>query len=70
MFHWIQSQQIFIITAKWIAPATSCEWDQEYHSASKTQVGDRIFKLTPIHASVIYPFPEFAEFNESSTEFR
>ena len=25
-----------------------------YHSAMKTQVTERIFKLTPIHASVIY----------------
>ena len=28
-----------------------------YHSASKTHVRDRIFKLNPIHASVIYHFP-------------
>ena len=27
------------------------------HSASKTRVRDRIFKLTPIHASVIYQIP-------------
>ena len=27
---------------------------------------DRIFKLSPIHASVIISFPEFAEFSESS----
>ena len=28
-----------------------------YHSASETHVRDRIFKLIPIHASVIYQFP-------------
>ena len=28
-----------------------------FHSASKTQVIDRIFKLTSIHASVIYQIP-------------
>ena len=37
------------------------------HSASKTHVRDRIFKLTLIHASVIIRFPEF---NESSAPFR
>ena len=31
-----------------------CERPGSYRSASKTQVRDRIFKLTPIHASVIY----------------
>ena len=28
-----------------------------YHSTSKTRLRDRIFKLSPIHASVIYQFP-------------
>ena len=44
-----------------------------YHSASKTHVRDRIIKLIPIHASVIYQIPEFAEFtdfNDSSAPFR
>ena len=31
---------------------------------------DRIFKLSPIHASVIFRFPEFPEFSESSSLFR
>ena len=31
---------------------------------------DRIFKLNPIHATVIFRFPEFAEFSESSALFR
>ena len=30
----------------------------------KKQVTERIFKLTPIQASVIFRFPEFAEFTE------
>ena len=41
-----------------------------YHSASKTHVRDRIFKSTPIHASMIIRFPEFAEFSESSAPFK
>ena len=41
-----------------------------YHSASKTHVRDRIFKLRPIHASLIISFPEFTEFSESSAPFR
>ena len=41
-----------------------------YHSASKTHVGDRIFKLRPIYASVIFNFPKFAEFSEISALFR
>ena len=41
-----------------------------YHSASKKHVRDRIFKLTPIHASAIIRFPEFTEFNESSAPYR
>ena len=35
-------------------PATSCARDQ---NARKTHLRDRIFKLSPIHASVIYQFP-------------
>ena len=31
---------------------------------------DKIFKSSPIHASVIISFPEFAEFSESSAPFR
>ena len=41
-----------------------------YHSISKTHVRDRIFKSSPVHASVIIRFPEFAEFSESSASFR
>ena len=48
--------KIFVITVKGLEPATS-KRPVYYHSASKTHVRDRIFKLTPIHASVIYQIP-------------
>ena len=52
------SDQIFVITVKWLEPATFCVRDQgANHSASKTHVWDRIFKLSPIHASMIYQIP-------------
>ena len=35
-----------------------------YHSASKTQIADRIFKLNPFHASVNFRFPDFDKFSE------
>ena len=47
-----------------------CKRPACYHSASTTHVRDRIFKLNPIHASVISSFPEFTEFSESSAPFR
>ena len=34
-----------------------CKRPRSYHSASKTQVTDRIYKLNPIHALVIYQIP-------------
>ena len=42
-------------------------------SDSNTHARDKIFKLRPIHASVIYQVPklaEFTEFNDSSAPFR
>ena len=42
-----------------------CKRPACYHSASTTHVRDRIFKLSPIHASVIIIFPEFSKFSES-----
>ena len=40
-----------------------------YHSTSKIHVRDRIFKSSPIHASVVISFPEFssAPFRKNST---
>ena len=35
-----------------------------YHTTIKRHVIDRIFKLTPIHASLIISFPEFTEITE------
>ena len=34
-----------------------CKRPRCYHSASKTQVAERIFKLSPVHALVIYLIP-------------
>ena len=52
-FQWIQWHKIFVIkrtpTCHLLCKRAGC-----YHSASKTHVRDRIFKLNPIHASVIY----------------
>ena len=41
-----------------------------YHCTRKTHVTDRIFKSSPMHASVIISFPEFTEFSEISAPFR
>ena len=64
--------KIFVITVKGFKSATSCvKFQGSYHSANKTHVRHRIFKFTPIHASVIagsfrvslfIRFPEFTEF--------
>ena len=47
-----------------------CKSPACYHSTNLTHVRDRIFKLSPIHASMIIIFPEFAEFSESYAPFR
>ena len=47
-----------------------CKRPACYHSATKTHVADMIFKLSPIHASLIISFLEFAEITESSAPFR
>ena len=47
-----------------------CERPECYHSASKTHVRGRIFKLSSIHTSVIFKFSEFVEFSESSALFK
>ena len=60
--------KIFVITVKCLEPATSCV--RCYHSTSKRHVRDRIFKLSLVHASMIYQIDEFAEFRESSVPFR
>ena len=68
------SDKIFVITVKGLEPLPPSHLLYQkpgcYHSASKTHVRGRIFKLIPIHASVIIRFPEFAEFSESYAPFR
>ena len=55
--------KIFVITLKrartwqFLCKTRGC-----FHSAGKTHVRDRIFRLTPIHASMIYQIPDFTEF--------
>ena len=45
------------IFVKRLNPATYCVRDQHATRAPGRHVRDRIFKLTPIHASVIYHIP-------------
>ena len=63
--------KIFVITVKGLKPATQpplvCETVPQYQQDT---CRDRIFKLCPIQASVIFRFPEFPEFSESSALFR
>ena len=55
-FHGIPWQKIFVIkrtrTCHLLCKRPGC-----YHSTSKTHVRDRIFKLSPIHAWVVYQIP-------------
>ena len=68
------SDKRYVITVKGLEPLSArdllCERPACYHSGSTTHVRDRIFKLSPIHASVIISFPEFSEFSESYFSFR
>ena len=68
------SDKIFVITVKRFEPLSTSHllgWRPAcYHSASKTHVRDRIFKLSPIHGSMIISFAEFAEFSKSYDQFR
>ena len=61
--------KIFVITVKGLEPATQAGC---YHSNSKTHVRDisRIFKSSPLNASVLISFTEFTEFSETSVPFR
>ena len=58
------SDEIFVITVKGLEPLPAshllCWKPAWYHSAGKTHVRDRNFKLNPIHALMIISFPEFA----------
>ena len=44
--------KVFVITVKGLKPETSCVRDQDATTAPHLR--DRIFKLSPIHALVIY----------------
>ena len=44
----------FVITVKGLKPATSCVKDQDATTVPARHVRDRIFKLSPIHASVFH----------------
>ena len=55
-----------IFALKGLKPATSCVRDQNATTGPARHVRDRIFKLIPIHASVIIRSPEFTELNDES----
>ena len=44
---------IFVITVNWFEPTTSCAKDQDITTVPVRHISDRIFKLIPIHGSVI-----------------
>ena len=65
--------KIFVITVKELEPTTQPPLVWETRMLPQCQQDtyrDRIFKLSQIHVSVIFKFPEFAEFSESSAIFR
>ena len=58
MFSLNSVTKIFATTVKGLEPATSCVRNQDTTTApDTTHVRDRVFKLSPIHASVIYQIP-------------
>ena len=59
-FHWIaefSDKNIFHNSKRTRTCHLLCKRPWGYHSTSKTHVKDRIFKLSPIHGSVIYQIP-------------
>ena len=72
-FHWIQRIQWYKIlnyiniiwTYHFLCKKPGC-----YHSNSRTQVAKRTFKLSPIHASVIYQIPSIRRIHWISDLFR
>ena len=70
-FHWIQQiQWQNICHQKGWTCHHLCKRPEFYHSTSKTHVRHWIFKLSPIHASMIYQILWIQEFNESFAPFR
>ena len=49
--------KIFVITVKRLEPTASCGRDQDVTTSPARHMRDRIFKLRPIHASVIHQIP-------------
>ena len=49
--------KIFVITVKGLEPATSCVREQDATTVLARHICERIFKLNPIRASVIYQIP-------------
>ena len=58
MFSLSSVTKIFATTVKGLETTTSCVRNQDATTApDKTHVRDRVFKLSPIHASLIYQNP-------------
>ena len=57
--------KIYVITAKGLELATQTQAPQRQQDTCR----DKIFKLSPIRASVIFRFPEFAAFSKRSAIF-
>ena len=63
---------MFVITVKGLESTTQPPLVEETRMVPQRQqdtCSNRIFKLSPIHASVIFSFPEFSEFSERSALF-
>ena len=63
--------KILVITVKWFEPAISWTRDRYATTGPARHMWDRIFKMTPIHASVIYSIPWISiQFRENSNIMR
>ena len=70
MFHWIQWQKNCHYTKSAWTCHLLCKRPGCYHSTSKTHVRDRNFKMSSIHASVIYLIPRIRRIHWISILFR
>ena len=68
--YWIQWQKILYFKNIIQTCHLLCKRPRCYNSASKTQVAERVFKLNPIHASVIYQIPWISWIHWISDPFR
>ena len=72
-FHWlcwIQWQKMLSFKKIIRSSHLPCKRSRCYHSANKTHVAERIFKLSPIHAWVIYQIPRIRWIHWISDPFR